>query len=314
MARTFIEQICKRTGIPGLPDILARQLTGSELSSLLLEVFHQRSRQISPSDVLRTYQQNRFVQPSGVDALAFRRFEQQWLDAGQAAGFGPLELSPVSPLGTCSALGTVHQNKVLSALRGTEVTADATNLLALESASQRQALGYPYAPKKYCAAHRHLRTQQADVPGFTPHFSIFCLTTSGRDTGHFSFERESILQHLDFYLDVLGSTLQHPELKIVLRALDPDSGDNPMFDQVLAAVQNRLLSVPVKTERQPQSGQQYYHRLQFTIVLERDGREYPIGDGGFTDWTRSLTGNQKERFLSSGIGLEFLWKVRNGVV
>lgn len=32
-------------------------------------------------------------------------------------------------------------------------------------------------------------------------------------------------------------------------------------------------------------------------------------DGGYTDWTQRLSGNRKERFLISGLGLELLFKI-----
>ena len=39
-----------------------------------------------------------------------------------------------------------------------------------------------------------------------------------------------------------------------------------------------------------------------------DGNRYPACDGGFTDWTARVLGNQKERLLISGVGSEFLCK------
>ena len=43
-------------------------------------------------------------------------------------------------------------------------------------------------------------------------------------------------------------------------------------------------------------------------VQAPDGNNYPLVDGGFTDWTARLLGNQKERLLISGIGSEFVCK------
>jgi len=42
--------------------------------------------------------------------------------------------------------------------------------------------------------------------------------------------------------------------------------------------------------------------------------ELEIADGGFTDWTQRLSGNQKERLLISGMGLELLYKMLSGMV
>jgi hypothetical protein len=37
-----------------------------------------------------------------------------------------------------------------------------------------------------------------------------------------------------------------------------------------------------------------------------DGLRYPVTDGGFTDWTARLLQDKKERFLTTGIGSEFV--------
>jgi hypothetical protein len=53
----------------------------------------------------------------------------------------------------------------------------------------------------------------------------------------------------------------------------------------------------------------YYRRFALRISPEApDGNRYPVVDGGFTDWTARLRGNQKERLLISGIGSEFVAK------
>jgi hypothetical protein len=53
----------------------------------------------------------------------------------------------------------------------------------------------------------------------------------------------------------------------------------------------------------------YYRNLTLRISPRApDGNRYPVADGGFTDWTARLSGNQKERLLISGIGSEFLCK------
>ncbi|MET0132579.1 MAG: hypothetical protein ABW215_03200, partial [Kibdelosporangium sp.] len=46
----------------------------------------------------------------------------------------------------------------------------------------------------------------------------------------------------------------------------------------------------------------YYVDACFGIEVGRVG----IADGGFTTWTRQLLGNNKERLLAGGIGLDML--------
>lgn len=310
----FLQSLCRRIGVPNLPERLVEHLSVSDISALLLEVFRRQADKTPPQSLLTTYRQNHLVQPSAVDAVSFREFELLWLKAGRNIGFTPQELSPVAPLGSCSAVGTVHQNKVLSALRGTEVVADITNVLALETCSRRRASGFPAAPLHYCAAHRHLRTQQINVPVFTPHFGAFCLVTAGRDTGSFHFEKENLALHIGFYVQVLTQVLDSPRLTIVLRALDPESGENRVFDAAVEHVKQHFSEMPIAVQRLLQTQQAYYQALQFGIAWEHGGSTYTIIDGGFTDWTQRITSNRKERFLGSGIGLEFVWKIMNNQI
>lgn len=60
-------------------------------------------------------------------------------------------------------------------------------------------------------------------------------------------------------------------------------------------------------------GLNYYEGLAFHLVLRsRDGRSFPVGDGGFTTWTQSLLSDRSERLLCSAIGSEFLCRVFRG--
>ncbi len=314
MSVSISDRISRHAGEPDLVAILTERLSPSELSSLLLEVFHLHTHQITAPALLTAYRNNRFVQPAAIDPLAYREFELLWLKTACKQGFEPLELSPLAPLGSCSVVGTVHQNKILSATRGTEVVADATNMLALESCIRRRADGFPVESLHYCAAHRHVRAQALSQPGFTAHFGVFCLTSAGRDTGHFQFERENITRHIRLYLHLLQEKMQQQDLKITLKSLDPDSGANLLFEGVLEQLQTQFPGIEISVSHLPKSGQQYYRELQFGLLWQHDGRTFPIVDGGFTTWTQQLSGNRKERFLSSGIGLELLWKVLNGRV
>ncbi len=53
-------------------------------------------------------------------------------------------------------------------------------------------------------------------------------------------------------------------------------------------------------------GLEYYQGLCLRISpVAPDGKRYPITDGGSTDWTARLLGNQKERLVATGLGSEF---------
>ncbi len=311
MDKKILDRITKKSGVPDLIDILSSQLSGADLNSLLLEVFRQKTEQIQAAELLQAYRQNRFVQPASVDAIDFQEFTLNALRLSKNSGFRPLQLSPVGPLGTCSVVATAHQNKVLSALRGTEVVADATNVMALESVVRRSQQRYPRGILNFSTTHRHVRTQEIpDIPGYSAHFTILGLTSAGRDTGSFMFEKEALLRHIRFYMSYLKNTLHIPWVKIRLKSLDQEHTPNRLFESVAAHMQRCAPEWSIDCISSKANEQAYYQHLQFKIVIPGpEGRDIEIADGGFTDWTQRLSANRKERFLISGIGLELLFKI-----
>ncbi len=294
----------EKTGRPDLLNILTQKLSASEFNTLMLEVFRQRAERLKPAEVLRQYRQNRFVQASAIEPIRFGEFELYLLREAARAGFAPVELSPLSPFGACSVVGPTSQNKIVSAMRGTEVTADATNVLALESVLRRQATQFPVEPLRLCTAHRHVRAQALEQPGHTAHFKVFCMTTAGRDTGSFAFERRSLLEHWAFYRTYLQEKLGFGVFfRIKSLAATPQER---RFVQSIAEELTALNWPFDLTVHVPES-QPYYRILQTKLVIRAGEQELEIADSGFTDWTQRLSGNRKERFLISGMGTGLLY-------
>src|SRR5688500_14809242 len=127
MASDIVKVILERINQPDLISVLADELTGSELNSVLLEAFNEKTRVLTPPDLLNLYQQHRFVKPVDLPVLEQKRMELEILQLLQKFSFQPIELSPVSVMGSCSVVGPADQKKILSGLRGTEVLADSTN-------------------------------------------------------------------------------------------------------------------------------------------------------------------------------------------
>lgn len=296
------EILAKRTGLD-LVKLLSEEISGTELNSLLLAVFDRITGDSSVAELLQAYRRNRFVQPAGVDMLGLRASELETLRVLQSQGFEPVELSPVSVLGSCSVLGTVDQKKILSATRGTEVLADATNALAIHIAhlKQRERLSL----YKFCTTHRHVRTPPPKVKGHTAHFVIACWVTGGRDEGSYGFERRSLAEHLRalraVLLDVFGVPIS--SVRLYARTGYDDGG------RLLSVLEEDLakeFQLVIDNEPLPND---YYRGLQFKVYIRVGDNELEIADGGFTDWTQRLLQNKKERFLISGLGLEFLTKI-----
>jgi hypothetical protein len=313
MANPTISAIQKKLNDPDLLVKLTGQLTNSELNSLLLEIIRSKTEATTPADLMREYASNRFVQPSAVGALAFNQIERKLFEISQNEGFLTLECSPLAPLGNCSALALVNQNKVVSALRGTEVVADITNLMALEATTRRKTSGFDSTLVNLCAVHRHVRAQALpDIKGFTAHFKIFCALTAGKDTGSFEFEKQSLLKHLILY-KTIAEELELSGVSVVVKILD-EPGHESLVNTMQAYLTEKLQGVKLSFIIVLKAEHQYYQHLRFSVNIAHKGNELNIGDGGFLDWTQKLASNQKERLLASGLGLELVLKLKLGMI
>ncbi len=141
--------------------MLEDSLSPSDLQTVLLAVARTRAAKATPSRVLHRRRENRFVHPATVDPRIVAPLEARlwWLLPTDVTG---LDLSPVAPLGTCSALGPVDQNRILSTVRGTEVVSDPTNVLAVEAALRRLDRAGPAAHLAAC--HRVLPCNRFHPP------------------------------------------------------------------------------------------------------------------------------------------------------
>ena len=189
--------VARELGIPNLPARLAG-LDASPLGSLLLAVFRARAVRLRASDIRATDEGRALHHPSSIDARLLHVADAAALAA--AGRFQALDLSPVVPLGTCSALGGIDPNNVLLALRGAEVLADPTVPLALEAARRRRNPGLRRGtPLRFCASARLVRLQPV-APPLVPHFRLFALATAGRDPGGHGFELEGLIEHVSVWL------------------------------------------------------------------------------------------------------------------
>ncbi|WP_274651890.1 hypothetical protein [Paenibacillus humicola] len=301
--RGNLERIVRKLGVRRIVELLRDRLSGSDLNTLLLELFRQKAGMSSPGDLLSRYRSNRFVQPAAVDPLRLKRLELELLSLAARYRFEPVELSPVAPLGACSAVAPVDQHKVISALRGTEVLSDATNMLALHSCDLIRSGKRDREEDliRLCATHRHVRAQFfGGKPGLLPHFHLFCMVTSGKDTGSYRFETLSFWEHVRVYRDIFESVFA-ADMEIVISGRAGYTDPDGLVRRIVQ--EGEALTVPVSI-KEPNMENRYYRGLQFTIRIRLGGSEINIGDGGFVDWPQQLLANRKERMLISAIGLE----------
>jgi hypothetical protein len=82
-----------------------------------------------------------------------------------------------------------------------------------------------------------------------------------------------------------------------------------VLERAVPALAAACPGVPVRLDLSRLEGLGYYPGLALRVILDGPAGPLPVGDGGFTDWTQSLLGDRKERFLASALGTEVLCKV-----
>lgn len=306
----LVSRIQRRAGVDDLLEVLAERLPASQLQSLMLQVYQRRATAATGPQVLRTYQRNRYTTPSALSPLATAAVEQRALAAAGTADYEALMLSPVCPLGTAAAVGTVHQDKVFSAVRGMEATSDTTNSLALECATRRQE-----APRggtvRLCAVQRVVRGQPFEGPGSMQHFGLFGLCTAGRDEGSYRFEVAGLRSQLTVHLRLLRDcvALGYPVAGVRVQVTEyGDARRREALDrEVLTPLAAEFPEARFGFDDDRAAGRGYYDGVSLGIhATTPDGTGCTLADGGLTTWTQQLLGNRKERLLVSGFGVDRL--------
>jgi hypothetical protein len=273
---------------------LAETLPASELWSLLMEVFAQRAAQRTPSALVQQWERDGFTRPAPVDQRTLLELDIHLLAA--AARYEAVELSPLAPLGVCSRMAPASQHKIVSALRGTEVVSDPTNVLALECA--RRLRQNPRAVVRLATSHRCVRAQQVpNRPGFAQHFRIFCLATAGHEQKRHAMIVDGLVDHITTHLAALDRLERHgyefPNRRVRVLAR-PDRSE--LGDRIAATISAPSVTRDVLDHP-------YYDGLRFMInVATESSDDIPLIDGGAFDWMGKLTANAKMVLVASGMG------------
>ncbi|HEX5405837.1 MAG TPA: hypothetical protein VFX16_26475 [Pseudonocardiaceae bacterium] len=297
---TALDRVVREAGGTDVLDRLAG-LPGADLITLLLAVMRRRADRLTPADVLRRYRDDRFVTPAAVPFHQSRAIEDRLISL-LPNGFEPVTLAPVVPLGTHSAVGTVHQDQVVTTIRGTEVAADATNGLALVAADRRRGALRTDPVVRLATLQRVVRAQRFDGAGRFAHFGLLGMVSAGRDTGDLAFERQHVVEHTRFLMTTLLA-IGGDRAELRLTVAEPRLV--PVGDAVRAAMAE-LAGVTVVDDPDRPAGRGYYAGLCYKAFVVRGDVATEIADGGLVDWTGLLLGNRKERLVISGAGIEGL--------
>ncbi|HWO25496.1 MAG TPA: hypothetical protein VNO30_42445 [Kofleriaceae bacterium] len=282
---------------------LAAGIDGSELGSLLLEIMRRRAAARAPADVLAQYRRDRFTQPAVVDQRVAVAIDGHLLAA--ADGFEAIELSPLAPLGATSTFGPTDQHRVVSALRGTEVVSDTTNVLALECAVRLRAGGAGGAAAVHLAtSQRVVRAQPVPKqPGFAQHFRLFALGSGGTEAKDHAFTVETLVRHVRALTAGLDRLEQHG-YAFGARRVDV------LATPERAAVADRVVATlggGLATARKPLAHPYYSGGIRYMYwVTAPDGAEVPLADGGTFDWLARLLSNRRAVYVASGLGAQLV--------
>ncbi len=301
MAR-IIDRVLDDIGDVELLDKLL-SLPKSDLNTLLLEVYKLQAEKLTPNELLRAYQSNRFAAPGEVNPIAYHRVEADLLKIADDMGISGILLSPSAPFGSCSVFGCVDQNNVISAARGTETLPDPTNMLAVIIAD-RLMKGRIAKTKTdhYCTTARVVRAQAFSGKDFFAHFGIFSMVSYGMDSGSYSCEKELFVKQLAYYKRLL-SEKYGARLSVTLRKRGGYTDNDGFFERMTQLVQGELPEVPLSFDLEHENNN-YYKGINFKLYVEKDNEKIEIGDGGFVDWIAKMVSNKKMRCLISGIGID----------
>ncbi len=308
MKKDIGDHIISKLDLRDIVNVLSDEVSGSELNTVLLDVFNKRVGQETPSSLLSKYEGNKLVKPALLeDVLDYKENEIRCYKLIAGRGFEPIELSPVAQLGTSSVVATVDQKKVLTALRNTEVQADPTNAIALHYASLKKKGELDNKTYNYSNISRVIRTQVFDNPNLTPHFSLLALISCGRDTGSFNFEKEELLKHLTTSYEICKSYGVEKIYYEIIPCKGYDS-QSPLITETVSYIREKNSNLEVLVIA-PEHDNNYYQGFRIKQQIVIGGNTIEIADGGLLDWTQQLLTNKKERMMTFGLGIQVLYQL-----
>lgn len=264
----------------------------SLLTSMLLPVMAAHAAR-RPADLARQHAADAFATPCDLNARSLVRLDAALFDH-MAPVWEAVELSPVSPLGSCAAVAATSQDRVLSSLRNLEVVADPTNTLALEVA--RRGVD---SPVHLACSHRVLRCQRFHKPGFKQHFRLLAGVVGGKDPGGRAFDRGALLVSMRLVLDGLDAAraLGHPVPAAQIRLQVSRTHEAWALDALRGAGLE-----PEAVDALADDG--YYAGLRWQVYLGEDA--IPVADGGAVDWLARLRSDRRARLYTAALGTELL--------
>ncbi len=181
------------------------QISWAELNTFFLKIYEDRIKKLTPADLLKNYETNKFLKISDADPRKINKIENLLFDIVHPI-YKIIDISPISPIGINTVLAKINSKTSLSTIRNLEVLGDPTTQLALETVKIKRA-NPSIDVVKLATSCRLLRTQNFDSKlGMSNHFKAFALTAAGRNIGNRIFEFNTLQEHLISWLDFFNKS------------------------------------------------------------------------------------------------------------
>jgi len=271
----------------------------SESTALLLELARQQAGRRTPADLLAQQERDAYVAPGALDQRRVIEIDGLALEA--AAEFEAVQLSPVAPLGVCSALAPSSQDRTLTATRGTEVVSDPTNVLAVLCAQRLRRASR--TDVRLCTVHQVVRAQPLPKgAGFTRHFRLLALAEAGPGRADDGFEVDAFARHAAVWDRFLAALAARGSRFPGLRATFQIAAGR---ETLAARVERSLRAQNPALEIERESFESRYYD-GFRVLYGANapsGEHLNLADTGVFDWVGKLVANRRTRFVASGFGL-----------
>src|SRR5262245_26407855 len=274
----------------------------SDTVPVLLALARAHSARRRPRDLVAQYARDPFVARSPLDLRLIQRLDALALEA--APDFEAVLLSPLAPLGCCSVVAPMSQDRALATARATEVVSDPTNVLALECA--RRLAHEDTTHVRLCTLHQVTRTQPIPPQsGFTQHFRLFAMAEAGLALEEHGFEVRAMAAHAGVFVRVFDAAerlgCSFPERRAQLLV---GPGGRAIADRLGAELGR---SLPALDVCEAALDSRYYAGVRLLVGASgAQGGHVNLGDIGLFDWMAKLTSNRRLRFVASGLGLQLL--------
>ena len=347
MPSQIVRRIEQELGLTGLVDALATKLSASDLRSLLMEVYRTRAAEIKVAAIRAQTASDPLMAPSTASARDLMAFDSMAFQAASefiALDLSPVcPFSATSTLGGTSQNNIVTTIRNAESLGDPTIALalDASRRRRSEAlvrlcASHRVIRLQPFDVPGYSphfrlfalvTAGRDTGSLRFETAHLLEHVRVYLRMFRMLTDAGFALQSPIVelsdMVAIEAALAAAGATSDEVRKSVCAHRLGgserflrergisaPADSRHPLLDSsVIGPLRDEFPEAQFRLNQERLEGLGYYRSFTLRISVQApDGIRYPLVDGGFTDWTARLLGNQKERLLISGIGSEFVCK------